>query len=194
MSRIYCIVGPSAVGKDTFYKELLLRYGGTLTPIVPSTTRPMREGEVDGVDYHFVTQAELAELEAAGQIIEKREYHTVLGLWTYFTMKFDMEEGRDYVLISTLEGAKKLQEYYGAEQVSVVYLRLDPRLRLLRGIEREAHQQTPNYAEVCRRFLADEQDFAPEKIAKLHNVFYIDTDRTVADSLAQWDAMYVREA
>ena len=194
MSRIYCIVGPSAVGKDTFYKELLLRYAGKLTPIVPSTTRPMREGEIDGVDYRFVTPEELSELEAAGMIVEKREYHTVCGLWTYFTMKFDMEEGRDYVLISTLEGAEKIQEYYGAERVSVVYLRLDPRLRLLRGIEREAHQRVPNYAEVCRRFLADERDFSPENIAKLHNVTYIDTDRMVADSLEQWDTMYVKEA
>lgn len=194
MSRIFCIVGPSAVGKDTFYKELLLRYEGRLTPIVPSTTRPMREGEVNGVDYHFVTAEGLRELEAAGKIVEKREYQTVRGLWTYFTMKFDLEEGRDYALISTLEGAEKLQAHYGAERVQVVYLRLDPRLRLLRGIEREARQATPNYAEVCRRFLADERDFAPENVARLHNVAYIDTDRTVADSLAQWDAMYVEEA
>ena len=192
MSRIFCIVGPSAVGKDTFYKELLLRYEGRLTPIVPSTTRPMREGEVNGVDYHFVTPAQLAELEAEGRIIEKREYHTVCGLWSYFTMKFDLEEGRDYALISTLEGAEKLQAHYGAEQVQVVYLRLDPRLRLLRGIEREAHQATPNYAEVCRRFLADERDFAPEHLERLCNVAYLDTDRTVGETLSQWDEMYAK--
>ena len=194
MSRIFCIVGPSAVGKDTFYKELLLRYAGKLTPVVPSTTRPMREGEVDGVDYHFVTPERLAELEAAGRIIEKREYHTVRGLWSYFTMKFDLEEGRDYALISTPEGAEKLQAHYGAERVRVVYLRLDPRVRLLRGIEREARQATPNYAEVCRRFLADEHDFAPENVAKLCHVDYIDTDCTVAESLSQWDELFGNRA
>ena len=76
----------------------------------------------------------------------------------------------------------------------MVYLRLDPRLRLLRGIEREAHQATPNYAEVCRRFLADERDFAPEQLATLRNVAYVDTDRTVAETLSQWDAMYRAKA
>lgn len=190
MSRIYCIVGPSAVGKDTFYKELLSKHGSELTPVIPSTTRPMRAGEVNGVDYHFVSMDELAALEAEGRIIEKREYHTTQGLWVYFTMKFDLDADKTYVLISTLEGAERLQAHYGADRVSVVFLRLDPRVRLLRSIEREAHQKHPDYAEICRRFLADEKDFAPEKIARLANLFYIDTDRTVADSLAQWDALY----
>lgn len=41
------------------------------------TTRPIREGERDGVEYYFVTEARLAELEAAGKVIEKRVYQTV---------------------------------------------------------------------------------------------------------------------
>lgn len=190
MSKIFCIVGPSAVGKDTFYKELLAKYASELTPVIPSTTRPMREGEVNGVDYHFVTMEQLSALEADGMILEKREYETVCGLWVYFTMKFELEDDKTYVLISTIEGAQNIQAHYGADHVSIIFLRLDPKERLLRSIAREAHQKSPNYSEVCRRFLADEKDFAPEKLAKLQNVAYVDTDRTVADSIAQWDALY----
>lgn len=190
MSRIYCIVGPSAVGKDTFYKELLSAHGERLIPVIPSTTRPMRTGEVNGVDYHFVTMDELAALEAEGRVIEKREYHTTQGLWVYFTMKFDLAGQRDYVLISTVEGAERLQAYYGAEQVTVVFLRLDAGVRLSRSIAREMRQKSPDYAEICRRFLADEQDFAPEKVERLQNVVYIDTEGSVADSLAQWDRLF----
>lgn len=190
MSRIYCIVGPSAVGKDTFYKELLQTHGASLTPVIPSTTRPMRAGEVNGVDYHFVDFEELAALEADGRVIEKREYHTTQGLWVYFTMKFELEEGRDYVLISTLEGALRLQAHYGADRVTVVFLRLDAGVRLSRSLAREMRQARPDYAEVCRRFLADERDFAPERIAELQNVVYVDTAGSVADSLAQWDALF----
>lgn len=189
MSRIYCIVGPSAVGKDTFYKELLRVHAEALCPVIPSTTRPMRAGEVNGVDYHFVGFEELAALEAEGRVIEKREYHTTQGLWVYFTMKFELEEGRDYVLISTLEGARRLQEHYGADRVTVVMLRLDPGVRLSRSIAREMQQKNPDYAEICRRFLADERDFAPEKVRELQNVVYIDTEGSVADSLAQWDRL-----
>ncbi len=190
MSRIYCIVGPSAVGKDTFYKELLSVRGDRLTPVIPSTTRPMRTGEVNGVDYHFVTMDELAALEAEGRVIEKREYHTTQGLWVYFTMKFDLAAQRDYVLISTLEGAERLQAYYGADHVTVVFLRLDAGVRLSRSIAREMRQKHPDYAEICRRFLADEQDFAPERVERLQNVVYIDTEGSVADSLAQWDRLF----
>ena len=190
MSRIYCIVGPSAVGKDTFYKELLQTHADELCPVIPSTTRPMRAGEVNGVDYHFVNFEELAALEAEGRVIEKREYLTTQGLWVYFTMKFALEEGRDYVLISTIEGAARLQEHYGADRVTVVMLRLDPGVRLSRSLKREMQQKTPDYAEVCRRFLADECDFAPEKVAALQNVAYIDTEGSVSDSIAQWDRLF----
>lgn len=190
MRRIYCIVGPSAVGKDTLYKALLRTRGDKLTPVIPSTTRPMRTGEVNGVDYHFVTMDELAALEAEGRVIEKREYHTTQGLWVYFTMKFDLAGERDYVLISTLEGAERLQAHYGAEHVTVVFLRLDAGVRLSRSIARERQQRSPDYAEVCRRFLADEQDFAPEKVERLKNVVYIDTEGSVAESLVQWDRLF----
>ena len=70
MSRIFCIIGQSASGKDTLYREILADRPANLIPIVPATTRPQRVGERNGVDYQFVTMEELRVLEAAGEVIE----------------------------------------------------------------------------------------------------------------------------
>ncbi len=58
MSRIFYIMGKSASGKDTIYKKLLDRIPGLKT-ITPYTTRPIRDGEVNGVEYFFTTREEL---------------------------------------------------------------------------------------------------------------------------------------
>ena len=190
VSRIFCIVGKSASGKDTVYREILASRPANLIPIVPATTRPQRVGECNGVDYHFVTMEQLAAMDAAGEVIEKREYHTTQGLWVYFTMRFDLEEGKDYILITTLEGAQSLTAYYGADTVTVVYLHADDKIRLLRYIERESRQAKPDYAEVCRRFLADQKDFAEENIRALPNLYMIDAGHSVEECLAAWRHLY----
>ena len=190
VSRIYCIVGKSASGKDTVYREILAERPDSLIPIVPYTTRPQRVGERNGVDYHFVSFDELAAFEAAGRVIEKREYHTTQGLWVYFTLQFELEEGKDYILINTLEGAKSLTRHYGAETVSVVYLEADDKTRLLRYIERESRQATPDYAEVCRRFLADQKDFSEAHMREMGNLIVIDSSKSVAESVEAWRNLY----
>ena len=68
MSRIFCIIGQSASGKDTLYREILADRPANLIPIVPATTRPQRVGERNGVDYQFVTMEELRVLEAAERL------------------------------------------------------------------------------------------------------------------------------
>ena len=71
-----------------------------------------------------------------------------------------------FLVIGTLESYRKLKEYFGAEEVLPVYVEVEDGLRLLRAVEREQSQKEPGYAEVCRRFLADAQDFSEEKLAK----------------------------
>ena len=192
MSRIFCIVGKSGSGKDTLYKAVLERWGGALTPVIPCTTRPRREGERNGEDYFFVTEEQLAELERWGQIIEKREYHTVQGLWTYFTRRFSPMEGCDYIVITTLEGVRSFLKVFG-DMVRVVYLTLPDGLRLRRCLDREERQAKPDYAELCRRFLADEKDFAPEKLAGIPRLWTIRTDGAPEQALGEWERVF-REA
>ena len=111
MGKIYCMMGKSSSGKDTLYKMLLQDKELSLKTVVPYTTRPMRAGERDGVEYYFCDEERLAELETAGKVIELRAYDTVHGVWKYFTVSdHQMEdETRDYLLIGTLESYQKLK-------------------------------------------------------------------------------------
>lgn len=190
MSRIFCLVGKSGAGKDTLYGAIMARYGNRLTPVVPCTTRPMREGERNGENYFFMTEAELRGLEERGQVIEKRVYQTVQGPWTYFTRRFALIDGRDYIVITTLEGARSFLRAFGGDTVRTVYLTLPDGRRLHRCLEREDAQKKPDYAEMCRRFLADEKDFAPEKLADIPNLRTIDTSGELSESVRQWETIY----
>ena len=67
--------------------------------------------------------------------------------------------------IGTLESYVKMREYYGKEVLCPVYIEVEDGERLARALSRERSQKTPRYEEMCRRFLADQEDFAEEKIA-----------------------------
>lgn len=190
MSRIFCIVGKSASGKDTFYKLIMTKQYPNLIPVIPYTTRPQRVGEQNGADYNFVSEKQLADFEKSGMVIEKRCYHTTQGDWYYFTLKFDTADGCDYILITTLEGASGLRAHYGREAVHIVYLSVDDKTRLLRCIERESKQIKPDYQEVCRRFISDQTDFSDEKIGSFENVHYIDTGCDIKKCLEEWEKIY----
>lgn len=164
MSKLYILLGKSSSGKDTIYSGLLKK--AKLSPLVGYTTRPIREGESEGKEYHFVTTQKFQELKAAGKVIESRTYHTVHGDWSYFTVddgQIDWES-KDYLYIGTLESYNKIVEYYGSEKVYPIYIEVENGLRLERALGRERKQKEPKYAEMCRRFLADEDDFSEDKI------------------------------
>lgn len=168
MGKIYCIMGKSSSGKDTLYREVLNRLPA-LHRVVPYTTRPIRGGETDGVEYHFVNESELCELEKAGKIVELRAYDTVHGIWKYFTAddgQINLETG-DYLLIGTLETYEKVREYYGADHLIPIYIEVEDGERLGRALERERRQAVPKYKEMCRRFLADEEDFCEDNLRRL---------------------------
>lgn len=167
MGKIICLMGKSSTGKDTIYKRLLENRDLKLKKIVPYTTRPIREGERDGMEYHFVSEAEYERLESSGKIIEERAYNTFHGLWRYFTVDdgdIQVDSG-SYIVIGTLEAYNAMKQYFGEEIMLPVMIELDDGLRLQRALNREKKQQNPKFEELCRRFLADSEDFAEEKIA-----------------------------
>ena len=166
MGKIYCMMGKSSSGKDTIYKMLLEDADIPVKTIVPYTTRPMRAGETEGVEYYFCDEARLKELEAAGKVIELRAYDTVHGIWKYFTVNDHQmaDDKQDYLLIGTLESYLKIRDYFGKERVVPIYIEVEDGLRLQRALDRERSQTQPKYEEMCRRFLADSADFSEEKL------------------------------
>lgn len=166
MGKIYCMMGKSSSGKDTIYKMLLEDGELALKKVVPYTTRPMRSGETDGVEYYFCDEARLAELQSAGLVVELRSYNTVHGVWNYFTVKDHQleDQNQDYLTIGTLESYFDIRDYFGKERVIPIYIEVEDGTRLQRALDRERGQQEPKYEELCRRFLADAADFSEDKL------------------------------
>lgn len=165
MAKIFYLMGKSSSGKDTIYKKLIQNETLALENIVLYTTRPIRAGEQNGVEYHFVTEEEMTAMQADGKVIELRTYNTCLGKWHYFTAddeSVNLEE-KNYMIIGTIESFLKTKQYYGEDKVIPVMISLDDGIRLQRALDREKVQEQPKYSEMCRRFLADEQDFSSEK-------------------------------
>ena len=159
-------MGKSASGKDNIYLRLAAHKELNLKTLVLYTTRPIRAGEQDGKNYYFADDAKLEEFRKNGNLIEARAYHTVHGIWTYFTAddgQVDLKES-DYLGIGTLESFTKMRNYYGEDAVCPVYIQVEDGERLARALKREREQTNPKYEEMCRRFLADQSDFSEENI------------------------------
>lgn len=172
---IFYLMGKSATGKDSIYKKLLSENFG-LKEVTIYTTRPKRDGEVDGIEYYFVDEDYLNNNK--DKLIEKRVYNTVYGKWYYATMddgKINKDE--NYLMIGTLESYNSLKKYYGEDQIFPIYLHVDTDTRRERAIKREESEDKPKYEEMNRRFLADEKDFKEENVLKAAiNKKYINDD------------------
>lgn len=169
MPNIFVLMGKSATGKDTIFQTIVKKGVCDLKTIITYTTRPIRKGETEGIEYHFVTQEQFMKWEREHKIIEKRSYQTVYGIWNYFTV----DDGQinlscyNYIMIGTLETYKQMREYFGEDKIYPIYIEVEDGLRLFRALSRERAQIKPKYKELCRRFLADADDFSEENLERL---------------------------
>ena len=169
MGKIFYLIGKSCAGKDSLYNIIKNDGQLNLQPVIRYTTRPARDGETDGISYHFVDMEGYADLKSRGKIIEEQVYHTVHGDWYYFTADdggIDLTE-KNYLAIGVLESFAGTRDYYGRDKVLPIYIELDDGERLQRALDRERLPENGRYAEMCRRFLADAEDFREERIREL---------------------------
>ena len=181
--KIFLLMGKSTSGKDTIYKKLIADNELSLNKVVPYTTRPMRDGEKDGVQYFFKLEEEYLDLKNAGKIIEERTYHTNYGEWRYFTVddgQINLEEG-NYLVIGTLESYCYIRDYFGKDNVVPLLIDVSAKIRLERAMHREEKQENPKYDEMCRRFLADEEDFAEKKIEEAGVTYRFENNGAIED-------------
>ena len=156
MSRAFVITGPSGVGKGTLIRGVMDRVGD-LELSVSATTRPPRVGEVDGVDYHFLTRQQFDRRVAAGEFLEHADYagnH-------YGTLRSELEDrlraGRPVVLEIEVQGARQVREAMPeAMQVFIV----PPSLEELRT--RLIARGTDDAEEVERRLRVAEGELAAQ--------------------------------
>ena len=159
---IFALMGKSASGKDSVYSIIMSNLDSFglshVKPIVTYTTRPIRTGERDGREYFFVSEGELSSMSA--DIIERRDYYTEHGCWSYATVDDGQISGDGYYfLVTTPAAARALENRFGYDHVVKMLLHVDDGIRLSRALKREMSQAEPKYAEMCRRFLADLEDF-----------------------------------
>lgn len=146
-NKFIALVGASATGKSTV--EFILRDGYGLKNCVSCTTRPKREYEVDGKDYHFLTVDDIKQMEEEGLLAE----HTCFNGWHYCLTTAEIEDGG--VVVVEPNGLKQIINKVGRDNVFVVYLTFPDKDRLIRSL---VNRNDNDVDEVIRRFLADQQD------------------------------------
>ena len=144
-----CLVGKSCSGKSVLAKEIESTYD--FERVITCTTRPIREGEVDGADYHFLTEEVFMEKVYKGEFAEFKSYNTEYGLWRYGTLKSSLLG--ENVIVVDLDGLKAIKNCSINNVVSFYILAPDEVL-LERQLERKDDK-----AEALRRFEADKKDF-----------------------------------
>ena len=174
--KVLALMGPSGSGKDTVLKEVLKKNPNDFHKIINCTTRPMREGETNGVDYFFISPETFAEQVLNFDMIEATNFND----WFYGTSKDALVNNAINIGVFSPEAVEALLESPEIE-LMVLELAASDKTRLLRQLNREAN---PNVHEIIRRFKADEEDFADLDILRitlvnettddlLENVYYI---------------------
>lgn len=189
MGKIFYLIGKSACGKDSIFQRLMKK-NPKLKTYIMYTTRPMRDGEKPGDPYHFITREEIRALKNEGRLVESRTYNTVKGPWVYATVddrQIDTKNHSYLVSGGTVESYMGVKRYFGAANVVPIYIEVEDGERLIRAVRREQMQEVPKYREMCRRFIADSDDFSEEKIreAGIDNRFVNDDIDSCIDSIQE---------
>lgn len=142
------LVGMTATGKTEIAK-CLEKYG--LKKIVTTTTRPMRPGEIEGIDYDFISDKEFESIKSKNGFLETTSYNTVHGVWKYGTPINALKD--DGVIILNPDGAKIIKELN----------QINSRLILIQAsegvIKNRLRFRKDTAEEAERRIAADKKDF-----------------------------------
>lgn len=158
MEKIFCILGKSSVGKDSLVTLVENDLG--MKSAVSFTTRPMREGEVEGKEYFFISDEDFRDLHGNNMLAEYTTYHVAdNSTWYYGLTREELEKSKYVIVIVNPHGLEQLKEIYGDKVISIL-VDCDDMERLQRSIKRDAKA---NPKELCRRFLQDMVDFETVK-------------------------------
>ena len=157
--KVIALVGKSGSGKDYLMHHIAEEHDYHI--IVSSTTRPIRDYEHEGIDYHFLTEKEFAE----SRFLETASFNG----WHYGTRYEDLDPGRTNIGVFNPTGLKSLAAHDDIDLI-IVYVQASDKTRLLRQLNRE---EEPDVKEIVRRFYTDEADFAnDESFISLTNEYY----------------------
>lgn len=153
---IVVLVGESASGKSTVEDLIVKNNSQDFQRVISYTTRPMRDGEVADVNYHYVSEEEFADMVRNGEFIEKAQYRG----WNYGSNKKDYRSEKNIVVVLTPHGCRSLKKWFSetkqqqGTKIISVYFYVDRRSRLMKILERG-----DDIEEAYRRNLSDVGQF-----------------------------------
>ncbi len=171
--RLFIVSGPSGSGKDTVLKEFF-KICPDVAFSISSITRPMREGEIEGEKYNFISREQFESMLAADQLLE----HNVFVGNYYGTPKAPVEkciaEGRDMIIEIDVNGAAQIREKL-PEAVSVFIM--PPSLAVLKARLSGRGTETP---EVIEKRIGE----ALREIGEAHKYDYIVVNDVLSEAVA----------
>ena len=181
MKKIITLTGCSASGKDTLL-NMIIWYNKNILPIISTTTRPMRKGEKEGINYYFKKEIDL------NNLIEYRKYQTINGTYFYGIEKEEIEnklkQNDTLIVILDYRGLKAMREYCLKNNIKIesYYIQVPLKTRLYRSlkIEELEYPDDEHYLEICRRAIADNEEV---EIAKYDKEIKVINNKTNIDFL-----------
>lgn len=177
--KIIALIGQSGAGKDRMLKELI-KSNKNFHEIISCTSRPPREGEIDGINYHFLSNNEFANELLKNAFMEA----TVFNNWAYGTRFQDLDEEKINIGVFNPDGIYNLLEHKNIN-LKIYYITVSDKERLMRQLKRE---QNPNIEEIIRRYKTDKADFLDldfdyvELTNETPQEFFVAVDRILEDS------------
>lgn len=168
--KIVALMGEAGSGKDTILHRIMEKYPSYFNEIISCTTRPPRQGEKEGVNYHFLSVEDFIRKILNGDMLEATEFNG----WHYGTDSQSLTIDKINIGVFNPEGVRCLQEDENIE-LYVFYVRAAGKQRLLRQLNRE---ENPDVDEIIRRYKADTEDSS-----FLNDIKYITLQNNTLDDI-----------
>jgi len=182
MKKIYVLSGPSGTGKDSILNAIVDDLH-LAQRIVSFSSRPIRDGEIDGVTYHFISSDEFISMLERGEFIQHRIYKTLVGgfpdTW-YYGMKDNLEDNEKYIVIVDFDGMRAIRDYFTpkCDLVIPIFIHTDDDIRRERVRSRGDYDKE----EWNRRLESDKEVFKLEKVQKEYS-YIVDNNQNFYKSL-----------
>lgn len=175
--KIFALLGYSSVGKDTILKQVL-KDMDDVKPIISTTTRPMRKGETEGVEYYFIDDTEF--FRRGTDFVEQRIYHTKVkengveknATWRYGIERIELEKDDYLIVIVDSVGYKELKNYVGNNKIVPIFISAPQEELKARALARGDLE-----AEVDRRLKDDYERFMDFRVRTVYHEVKNTNDR-----------------
>ena len=151
MFKIIALIGEAGSGKDSIMQNILKKRPFAFNEIISCTTRPMREGEVEGVNYFYLTPEEFTDKVLNGEMLETTNFNN----WFYGTSYDSLCPDCLNIGVFNPDGIRAMSKMSDLD-VTVYKIVCSDKTRLLRQLNRERY---PNVDEIIRRYKTDKKDF-----------------------------------